>query len=191
MLRASHQWRFSAIIQPSLTGRRLSLLPLFPNHFESLCLAASDPLIWEQHPARDRYMPHVFAQFFAGALTSGGALVVRRVDDGRVIGTSRYYDANPADASVAIGFTFLTREHWCAGSSRADSWNYEMKDLMMRHAMETMQARRVLFHIGHNNKRSRKALEKIGGQLIGVQKCAPMTNVEYAISRPPPPPVST
>ncbi len=135
----------------------ISLRPLRAEDFEGLYAAASDPLIWEQHPEPLRYQRPVFESgFFAGALASGGAFVVMENASDKVIGSSRYYDWNPSQKEVAIGFTFLVRSHW------GGSTNRELKHLMLNHAFRW--AKVVWFHIGKNNWRSRKALEKIGGK---------------------------
>ena len=47
-------------LQPTLQGRLIDVRPLRAGDFESLFAAASDPLIWEQHPERDRYKRDVF-----------------------------------------------------------------------------------------------------------------------------------
>ena len=52
--------------QPVLTGNTVELRPLRPDDFHDLYKVASDPLIWEQHPARDRYQEEVFQAFFPG-----------------------------------------------------------------------------------------------------------------------------
>ena len=57
-------------LQPSLRGRLLATAPLRAEHFDAMYAAASDPLIWEQHPARDRYKEEVFAEFFRDGLAS-------------------------------------------------------------------------------------------------------------------------
>ena len=59
-------------LQPHLVGSLIELRPLQPEDWEALFLAASDPLIWEQHPAHDRYKEYVFRKFFQEALDSGG-----------------------------------------------------------------------------------------------------------------------
>jgi N-acetyltransferase len=74
-----------------------------------------------------------------------------------LIGSSRYYDWDPAKREVAIGFTFLARSHW-GGTANA-----EMKKLMLDHAFRFADV--VWFHVGATNTRSRKAMEKIGGHL--------------------------
>jgi len=58
-------------LQPTLIGKAISLRPLRAEDFEALYAAASDPLIWEQHPEPLRYQRPVFEGFFASALASG------------------------------------------------------------------------------------------------------------------------
>src|SRR5262245_9568322 len=76
-------------LQPTLEGESILLTPLKPDDFESLYAVASDPLIWEQHPEPTRYQRGVFEGFFAGAIASGGALLVTDKTLGKVIGSSR------------------------------------------------------------------------------------------------------
>lgn len=144
--------------QPIFFGKTLTLRPLTAEDREPLYQAAADPLIWEQHPDRRRHEREVFeGKFFPVALASGGALAVVERATGRIIGTSRYYEWNPDGKSVAIGYTFLTRAFWGGAANR------EMKRLMLDHAFRRADV--VWFHIGSNNLRSRRALEKIGGVL--------------------------
>jgi RimJ/RimL family protein N-acetyltransferase len=148
--------------QPSLAGPTLTLQPLVAADFEPLLAAASDPLIWAQHPEPTRHKRAAFEVFFAKALASGGALTVRDGTTGEVLGSSRYYDWEEAAQSITIGYTFLVRSRW-GGSS-----NGELKRLMLEHAFH--QAKRVWFHIGADNLRSRRAIEKIGGVLDHTDK---------------------
>lgn len=142
---------------PTLVGETILLRLLKAEDFEALYVAASDPLIWEQHPDPMRYQRQVFETgFFAGALACGSAFVVIGNVSNKIIGSSRYYDWNPAEREIAIGYTFLTRSHWGSGTNR------EMKQLMLNHAFRW--AKVVWFHVGASNWRSRKAMEKIGGR---------------------------
>ncbi len=167
-------------LQPVLHGPRLRLRPLKPADFDALYAAASDPLIWALHPASNRHERSIFEKFFTGALDSRGALAIERRSDGAIIGTSRYYDSVGKE-SVAIGFTFLTREHW------GGDWNRELKFMMLDHAF--IYVRRVLFHVGEHNLRSRRAMEKIGAKLAGrLERLkpdgSPDPTVIYEIKRP-------
>ena len=145
-------------LQPTLTGDTIVLRPLREEDFELLYACASDPLIWEQHPQSTRYQRDVFRRYFDGGLASGGALVVVEKSSGEVIGSSRYYDSSPEERVVSIGYTFLARRCWGGAVNR------EMKMLMLRHAFQF--ADRVLFEIGAQNRRSRRALEKLGATLL-------------------------
>ncbi len=146
----------SFFLQPTLQGPTLDLRPLQAADFEALYQAAADPLVWEQHPNPLRYQRPVFEAFFEGALASQSALAVLDRQTGQCIGTSRYYDWQEASREIAIGFTFLARSHW------GGSTNAELKKLMLDHAFQ--RATTVWFHIGPENWRSRKAVEKIGGR---------------------------
>src|SRR5262245_54541885 len=98
-------------LQPRLVGDLLELRPLAPEDWEVLFAAASDPKIWELHPASDRYKEEVFRDFFREALEGKGALVVVDRKSGRIVGSSRYR-WHEAAAELEIGWTFLARSHW-------------------------------------------------------------------------------
>lgn len=148
-----------ADLQPVLRGELLELRPLRPDDFAALHAVASDPLIWEQHPVRDRYKVEVFQDFFRTGIESGGALVAIDRNDGAIIGSSRYHGHDPLKREVEIGWTFLARRFW------GGRYNGEMKRLMLEHAFGFVD--RVIFVIGPRNLRSRRAVEKLGATLIG------------------------
>jgi RimJ/RimL family protein N-acetyltransferase len=146
-------------LQPILKGELIELRPLREDDFEQLYAAASDPLVWEQHPQSDRYKEEVFRDFFRGALESGGAFVVIDSETGRVIGSSRFHGYDEEKSEIEIGWTFLARSHW------GGRFNGEMKRLMLGHAFRFVES--VVFLVGPENIRSRRAVEKIGGLLDG------------------------
>jgi N-acetyltransferase len=146
-------------LQPTLKGELLELRPLRPEDFDALFAVASDPLIWQQHPAWDRYKPEVFRTLFQESLTSHGALVVLDRKDGKVIGSSRYHGYKADENEIEIGWSFLARSHW------GGAYNREMKQLMLRHALQFVN--RVIFVIGLQNFRSQNAIEKLGAVRIG------------------------
>jgi len=144
--------------QPVLRGPTLLLRSLVEADREPLWQVARDPLIWEQHPDKTRAEPEGFARLFQSALDSRSALVVIDQRTGRIIGSSRYYDWEPQRREVAIGYTFLARDYWGGAANR------EMKQLMMQHAAR--RADRVWFHVGADNMRSRRAMEKLGARAM-------------------------
>jgi RimJ/RimL family protein N-acetyltransferase len=159
------------MLQPILSGQLVRLRPLAPDDFEPLYQAASDPLIWEQHPQNTRYQRAVFAQYFAAALKSQGALLVLERATGRVIGCSRYYDRQARQ--ITIGYTFLIRACW------GGRYNGEMKKLMLDHAFR--QFDRVLFEIGEHNLRSQTAIERLGAQRCGKRLLDGKVNFIYRL----------
>ena len=146
-------------LQPTLKGKLLLLRPLRPEDWDDLYVVASDPLIWEQHPIKDRYKEEVFRGFFREALESGGALFAIDSRDGQVIGSSRFHGYDEVKSEIEIGWTFLARSHW------GGIYNAEMKQLMLRHAFGFVKS--VIFLVGPRNLRSQRAMEKIGGVRVG------------------------
>ena len=145
-------------LQPWLSNQLVQLRPLIAQDFAALFEAAKDPLIWEQHPCPDRYLPKPFAAFFEDSLTSGGALVVIDQVSGKIIGSSRFKPILGAPNAIEIGWSFLARAYWGGRYNRA------VKDLMMAHAFSAIQD--GVFYIGKDNLRSQRAVAKLGGELV-------------------------
>jgi RimJ/RimL family protein N-acetyltransferase len=147
-------------LQPTLAGSHITLRPLAAQDFDELFAAASDPLVWAQHPDPSRATRTGFPPYFADALKSKGCLVAVDTARGSLVGWSRYTQYRPG-ASLSIGYTFLTRSHW------GGTTNAEMKRLMLRHAFTDVAE--VLFMIAERNLRSRRAVEKLGAELAGAE----------------------
>lgn len=153
-------------LQPQhLKNQLIQLFPLQEHDFEALYTVASDPLVWEQHPNKLRYQREVFQNFFEGAIQSQGAFLIREVQTNEVVGSSRFYDFDEKDNSILIGYTFIGRQFWGKG------FNASLKKLMLDYAFHYVD--KVYFHIGAQNYRSQKAIEKMGAIKVGEQ------HVEY------------
>lgn len=144
-------------LQPHLIGELLELRPLRPEDWEPLFAVAADPLIWEVHPARERYKEEHFRDYFREALESGGALVAIDQKTQQIIGASRYFWYGSDRNELEIGWTFLSRAYW------GGVYNREMKRLMLDYALQFVD--RVIFLVGVANVRSQRAMAKIGGIL--------------------------
>jgi RimJ/RimL family protein N-acetyltransferase len=147
--------------QPRIHNDLIRLEPLKSSDFEILFAVAADPLVWQQHPSKDRYQRAVFENFFKGALESGGAFLVLDEVSGELIGSSRFYDFDAVLRKVSIGYTFIARSRWGGNYNRA------LKTLMLDHAFKFVD--RVIFQVGIDNRRSRRAMEKLGGVYIGEE----------------------
>jgi RimJ/RimL family protein N-acetyltransferase len=145
-------------LQPTLESELIEIVPLQQNDFEKLYEVASDPLVWEQHPNKNRYQRAIFQNFFNGAIESKGAFLVCEKENGKVIGSSRYYDLDKEKNTVAVGYTFIDRAYWGKG------YNNVLKQLMFDHAFKFVD--KIILHIGATNFRSQKATEKLGAKKI-------------------------
>lgn len=145
-------------LQPVLENGLVLLRPLQPEDFENLCQVASDPLIWEQHPAKERATRDGFTVFFNEAMATGSAFVVIDKTTGQIIGTTRFYPVNESPNAIEIGWTFLARAYW------GGQYNGVVKRLMLDYAFKYVD--NVLFCIHEHNFRSQKAVEKIGGERV-------------------------
>ncbi len=151
-------------LQPfNLKDEWVKLIPLQKTDFELLYDVAKDPLIWEQHPNPDRYKRDIFLNYFKGAMESNGAFLIKNHED-QVIGCTRFYDFFPEKKEIKIGYTFFSRSAW------GKPYNRSTKLLMLDYAFKYVD--RVIFHVGANNIRSQKAMEKLGAVKIGEELIA-------------------
>lgn len=169
-------------LQPRLIGELLELRPLARGDWDELFAVASDPLIWEQHPERDRYKEDVFRIFFKEALESGGAFVIIDRQTQHITGSTRFYGYDPERSEIEIGWTFLARKYW------GGPYNAEMKRLLLNHAFKFVES--VVFFVGEENVRSQKAMEKVGAIKVGTATRTygnhpPRPNVKYIIRKTP------
>jgi RimJ/RimL family protein N-acetyltransferase len=140
--------------QPALENELVLLRPVNRADYEELYQAASDPLIWEQHPAYNRHERQEFDTFFEESLDSGKSFVIIDKATNKIIGSTRYYDYDPEDSSIKIGFTFLDRAHW------GGSYNYAKKQLLIDYAFRYVD--KVIFEIAEENIRSQKGNARFG-----------------------------
>lgn len=145
-------------LQPTLVGPTVTLSPTVEADWPAQFAVASDRDLWAGHPASDRWQEPVFRAYFDDNLSSGGALTIRDTASGAVIGHSRFDARKVEPGEIEIGGTFLARSHWGGAANR------EVKTLMIAHALAAFE--RVVFYIGEDNLRSRRAMEKIGGRLV-------------------------
>lgn len=139
---------------PPLTGLGLRFETLSQHHLEVLYAVASDPHIWTQHPARNRYERSVFESFFAEALSMGGAYVIYDDQTGACVGSTRFYNWDTHQQKVVFGYTFLGRDYWGKGI------NLKLKRVGLAHAFQYVQ--QVDWELHHQNLRSKMALQKLG-----------------------------
>ena len=162
---------------PTLDGPSLLVRPVTKDDFEGLYQVASDPVLWSLHSEPNRYERSVFQKFFDKMVSPPVALVVLDKSKGQIIGGSRYYDYNPREQSVVVGYTFLAQKYWGGPT------NPELKKLMIDYALKRVNV--VVFHTSEGNLRSQRAIAKLGAirspgliELPGVG-----TRVEYRLTK--------
>lgn len=167
-------------IQPILENDIIILYPLQESDFDDLYAVASDPKIWEQHPNRDRWKKEDFRVFFDGAMESKGAFKIVDKNSGKPLGSTRFYDYDPQDDSILIGYTFFGRECW------GKNINRQAKKLLLDYIFQYVS--KVYFHIGSGNLRSQIAIGRIGAAKVGEQDISyfgetPKSNFVYIIEK--------
>ena len=178
-----------------LRGRFVRLEPLDHCHADGLAAAASgDQSLYQWSPvpqgkaAASKYIETALAWRKAG--TALAFAIVKhaappagqtnnegkdRVDDGVVIGSTRFFDlegwawpqgharhGRQTPDACEIGYTWLSKSAIRTGA------NTEAKLLMLTHAFETWDMLRVCLHTDARNQRSRTAIERIGGKFEGI-----------------------
>ncbi|WP_312819437.1 GNAT family N-acetyltransferase [Kaistella carnis] len=151
-------------IQPTLENENIKLIPLQESDFERLFVVASDPEVWAMHPNKERYKREVFQNFFTGALESKGAFLIIDKNSGEVLGSTRFYDFNEKDKSIFIGYTFYGTKSW------GKNINASVKKMMLDYIFQFVD--KVIFHVGADNIRSVKAMNKLGAENLGEEEVA-------------------
>ena len=137
-----------------------------PSHAPALLEAGRDEAIWTWMPARpttaeamDRWLEKAMQAESQGREYP---FVVVRLEDDRVIGSTRYLDVQEDDRTVEIGWTWYARDAW------GGVVNPEAKYLLMRHAFDDWRAIRVALKTDINNLRSQAAIKKLGARYEGT-----------------------
>ena len=150
----------------TLTGKIVELVSLERKHFPELLTLAKDRKIWEYYPY-DGSDPVRLQDILDTALVEreNGTqfpFVIFHKADNKIIGSMRFMDVKVTHKKLEIGTTWLHPEYW------GTKVNLECKLLLLTFCFETLQAQRVQLRTDENNIRSRKAIEKIGGQFEGI-----------------------
>ena len=148
----------------SLSTHGVRLEPLARDHIAALQDAVDDgdigAISYVNVPAREG-----IASWVDQALAmrdAGQQLPFAIVADGRVVGSTRFYDIDLSVPTLAIGYTFHAASVWRTHVNTAG------KRLMLGHAFDTLGAQSVYFHTSHQNLRSQAAIERLGAQRDGI-----------------------
>jgi N-acetyltransferase len=162
---------------PSLRGAYVYLEPATETHRELLRPLAKDERLWEFTKTLlidDAYDAR-FDDYYNTALATtvnedGQAFVIRQTKDDRILGMTRIHNVVRKDKGCEIGHTWYIPSVW------GQVHNKECKLLLLTHLFERLGFARVAFRVAHQNIRSQKAVEKIGGVKEGVLRKATIRN---------------
>lgn len=149
-----------------LLGTSVTLIPLARSHADALVDAATDGELWKlwytSVPNADSV--HAYIDFAFSEKEFGRALpfVVICNDTRKVIGTTRYCNADGKNQRVEIGHT------WYAKRYQRTAVNTECKLLLLAHAFEQLDAIAVEFRTSWYNHASRTAIARLGAKQDGV-----------------------
>lgn len=150
----------------ALTGKHVRLEPMRPAHAAALLEAGRFPEIWEWMPAQpltpDAMDGWLQKAFQAESHGHEYPFVVVRLEDNRVIGSTRYLDVQEDDRTVEIGWTWYSPAAW------GGVVNPEAKYLLMRHAFDDWRAIRVALKTDIKNVHSQAAIKKLGARFEGT-----------------------
>ena len=146
----------------SLDAEHWLIRPALSSDFASLYAVGKNPVIWAQHSEKKRGDLAEFQRFFDQGMEQGwGFYVVVSQKTHEIVGSTRFYEFNPQNRSIAIGYTFFDPSLWGSGINSA------VKKAQLDHAFQ--QVEQVLFYVYDQNFRSQKAVTKLGAHPIVVR----------------------
>ena len=152
--------------QPTLIGQAIELRPLQQEHASELVDAAADGQLWDLKltvvPGReniDRYIATALAGRQAGTVMP---FVIIRRDNGRIVGSTRFWKIDRANRKLEIGHS------WLSESVQRTGINSEAKGLLLSYAFEVMKSIRVQFTTDELNAKSRAAILRLGAKQEGI-----------------------
>lgn len=148
----------------TLENAFVRLEPLSPDHAEDLAAAAVGlEHAWYTSVPRPEGVAADIAQRLAwhdeGHMNP---FAVRRLDTGRVIGTTTYCNIDQPNRHVEIGYT------WIGVEAQRTFVNTASKLLLIGHAFDECDAIAVEFRTHWHNRQSRAAIARLGARQDGV-----------------------
>lgn len=147
---------------PVLTGVRVTLRPLALSDAPELAGAVDHPdaYRWTAVPT-DADSAVRYIQTALDTPDRVAFAVIDR-DSERIVGSTSYYDIDPASWTLAIGHT------WYSTAVQGTAVNPDAKLLLLHRAFEQLGAVRVVWHTDERNAQSRAGIAKLGATFEGL-----------------------
>jgi RimJ/RimL family protein N-acetyltransferase len=154
-------------IEPvTLHGGHATLEPLAPSHLDGIRAAATDGALWRlwytSVPSPETTSAWLDAALDVRDRLAGMPFAVRDNATGDIVGSTRYFNVDPANRRLEIGHT------WYAKRAQRTPINTECKLLLLTHAFETLGCIAVEFRTHWFNHPSREAIARLGAHQDGV-----------------------
>jgi N-acetyltransferase len=150
----------------TLQGVRVRLEPLTPSHHDSLVEATRDGELWKHWytfvPSPERMGAEIDRRL---ALREAGSMLpfaVIEQSSGEAVGMTTYMNIDGSNRRVEIGST------WYRKRVQRSALNTECKQLLLRHAFESLGCIAVELRTHFFNHQSRRAIERLGAKLDGI-----------------------
>jgi RimJ/RimL family protein N-acetyltransferase len=159
--------RVPAPLEPiTLEGDFVRLEPMTLEHHGGLSEIGLDPEIWRYTTVMIRTLEEM-RSYMESALSlqrEGTTLPFVTIErsSGRIVGSTRFGNYDPANRRIEIGWTWIARP-W-----QRTAINTEAKYLMLSHAFEKIRCVRVELKTDVLNTPSRKAMLRIGAKEEGI-----------------------
>lgn len=149
-----------------LDGQTVRLISLEKDHISELENLAKNKQIWEFYPIdgtrSDKFIPAFETALIEMKNGTQFPFVIFHKEENKIVGSTRYLDIQWRHKKLEIGWTWLHPDYW------ATEVNLECKFLLLTHCFEELTTTRVQLKTDENNLRSRKAIQKIGGEFEGI-----------------------
>jgi N-acetyltransferase len=156
-----------AIQSVTLSYDHARLEPLTLAHFTDLTRFIADEALWAYMPCGPLTTPEKLRAWMETAIEeaakgTGFPFAIVDTASGTAVGSTSLYDISLLHRSLEIGRT------WIGKPFQRTAINTECKYLLLQHAFETLDFRRVQLKTDGRNLRSQAAIERIGATREGV-----------------------
>jgi RimJ/RimL family protein N-acetyltransferase len=156
--------------ETQLVGKTISLKILEKKHAPLIVEAASDGQLWDlwftSIPSVETIDSYIDLALNEKQLGRALAFVVVDNKSGKIIGSTRFCNADPLNKRVEIGHT------WYAKSYQKTRVNSECKYLLLSYAFDKLSAIAVEFRTHWHNQASRIAISRLGAKQDGILRNA-------------------
>ena len=149
-----------------LNGGNVRLEPLTLMHIDGLIDAVKDGELWKlwytSAPEPKNVYSYIEQAISEFENDKSLPFAIIKVDNNKVVGTSRFMNADSLNRRLEIGTT------WYSKSSQRTGINTQCKYLLLEYAFETLKCIAVEFRTHWHNLQSREAIARLGAKQDGI-----------------------